>query len=207
MVDDSVKSLRQADAKLGTGLAKTTHHEGRKSALGRRHEVNAQSAVRVMPVERGGFIITVPMPWWEFDVDPGTRQESTRRLIGQRVRGNNLLGEHRCTLSKLRNKAAREAYDFGAVFVGCMAQNVDAIQLTATVTVSIVGARTPAGQLPPTDPAAIVASLHDKPARHAGDPGARSPPSPALTLAPQPETPTASKTSRNSEAAERCAPR
>ncbi len=137
---------------------------------GRQHAVNTKSAVRVMPIERGGFTITVPMSWWEFDVHPATREESIRRLIGRRVRENPALAEHRGTLSKFLGKAAREAHDSGAVYVGCMAQNFGAIPLTATVTVSVVGARTSDGRLLPTDPAAILTTLREKPAARDGDP-------------------------------------
>jgi hypothetical protein len=130
----------------------------------------AAPTVRVMPVERGGFTITVPMSWWEFDVHPATREASVRRLMGQRVRENPALAEHRGTMTKFLNKAARQAYDSGAVYIGCMAQNFGAIPLTATVTVSAVGVRTPDGELLPTDPAAIVAGLHAMPARREGGP-------------------------------------
>ena len=127
-------------------------------------------AVRAMPVERGGFTITVPMSWWEFDIHPATREASIRRLMAQRVRENPALAGHRGALAKFLNRAAREAYDSGAVYVGCMAQNFGTIPLTATVTVSAVGARTSEGQLLPTDPASIVAGLRQKTARREGDP-------------------------------------
>lgn len=126
--------------------------------------------VRVVPVERGGFRITVPASWWEFDIHPATREESIRRLVGQRVRENPALGEHRTVLSRFLTRAALEAYESGAVYIGCMAQNFGQAPITATVTVSLVGARTSDGQLMPTDPAAIVASLREKPARREGDP-------------------------------------
>lgn len=127
-------------------------------------------AVRVMPVERGGFTITVPMSWWEFDIHPATREASVRRLMAQRVRENPVLAGHRGVLGKFLNKAGREAYDSGAVYVGCMAQSFGAVPLTATVTVSVVGARTPEGELLSTDPASIVAGLRQKVARREGDP-------------------------------------
>lgn len=130
----------------------------------------AAPLVRVMPVERGGFTITVPMSWWEFDVHPATREASIRRLMGQRVRENPALAEHRGAITKFLNRAARQAYDSGAVYVGCMAQNFGAIPLTATVTVSAIGARTPDGELLPTDPAAIMAGLRELPARREGGP-------------------------------------
>ena len=130
----------------------------------------AAPAVRVMPVERGGFTISVPMSWWEFDIHPATREDSIRRLMRQRVRQNPALAEHQGTLSKFLNRAARQAYDSGAVYIGCMAQNFGTVPVTATVTVSAIGARTPDGQLLPTDAASIVAGLQEKTAPREGDP-------------------------------------
>ncbi|WP_417791422.1 MULTISPECIES: hypothetical protein [Streptomyces] len=124
---------------------------------------------RVMPVEREGFSLTVPMTWWEFDLHPASRDESVRKLMAQRVQENPAIGEHRDVLAKFLRRAAREAYDSGAVYIGCMAQNFGGIPLTASVTVSLVGARTPEGQLLATDPASIVAGLREKPARREGD--------------------------------------
>jgi hypothetical protein len=126
--------------------------------------------IRVMPVERGGFTITVPMSWWEFDIHPATREDSIRRLMRQRARQNPALEEHRGTLSKFLNRAARQAYDSGAVYIGCMAQNFGGVPVTATVTVSAIGARTPDGELLPADPASIVAGLKEEAARREGDP-------------------------------------
>jgi hypothetical protein len=148
---------------------------------------SAAPSVRLTPVERGGFTITVPTSWWEFDVQPAT-EASIRRLMGQRARENSALAEHRGTMTKFLNRAARQAYDSGAVYIGCMAQNFGAIPLTATVTVSAVGARTPEGELLPTDPAAIVAGLRDVPARREGGPWRK------VTAVEIPEVGTAART-------------
>jgi hypothetical protein len=126
--------------------------------------------VRVMPVDREGFSLTVPMTWWEFDLHPATRDESVRRTIAQRVKENPALAEHRDVLSRFLRKAARDAYESGAVYVGCMAQNFGALPLTASVTVSLVGARTADGQLLAADPASIVAGLRAREAVKEGDP-------------------------------------
>ncbi|MBD0736293.1 hypothetical protein [Streptomyces sp. CBMA29] len=123
-----------------------------------------------MPVEREGFSITVPMTWWEFDLHPATRDESVRRTLAQRVKENPALAEHRDVLARFLRKAARDAYESGAVYVGCMAQNFGALPLTASVTVSLVGARTPEGQLLAADPASIVAGLRTREAAKDGDP-------------------------------------
>lgn len=126
--------------------------------------------VRVMPVDREGFSITVPMTWWEFDLHPATRDESVRRTIAQRVKENPALAEHRDVLGRFLRKAARDAYESGAVYVGCMAQNFGALPLTASLTVSLVGARTADGQLLAADPASIVAGLRARGAAKDGDP-------------------------------------
>jgi hypothetical protein len=126
--------------------------------------------VRVMPVEREGFSITVPMSWWEFDLHPATRDESVRRTIARRVKENPALAEHRDVLGRFLKKAARDAYESGAVYVGCMAQNFGALPLTASVTVSLIGARTADGQLLAADPASIVAGLRTREAAKDGDP-------------------------------------
>lgn len=122
-----------------------------------------------MPVEREGFSLTVPMNWWEFDLHPATRDASVRRLIAQRVKENPALADHRDVLTRFLKKAARDAYESGAVYIGCMAQNFDRLPLTASVTVSLVGARRPDGQLLPADPASIAASLRPKEAAREGD--------------------------------------
>lgn len=125
--------------------------------------------MRVAAVEREGFTITVPVTWWEFDLHPATRDESVRRMVAQRVRENPALAEHRDVLGRFLKKAARDAHESGAVYVGCMAQNFDTLPLTASVTVSLIGARTPEGQLLPADPASIAAGLRAKEAAREGD--------------------------------------
>ncbi|MEC3996295.1 hypothetical protein VSR01_23370 [Actinacidiphila sp. DG2A-62] len=122
-----------------------------------------------MPVEREGFTLTVPMTWWEFDLHPATRDDSVRRLLARRVKENPALAEHRDVLGRFLKKAARDAYESGAVYIGCMAQNFDTLPLTASVTVSLVGARTADGTALPADPASIVAGLRPKEAAREGD--------------------------------------
>jgi hypothetical protein len=122
-----------------------------------------------MPVEREGFSLTVPMTWWEFDLHPATRDDSVRRLLARRVKENPALAEHRDVLGRFLRKAARDAYESGAVYIGCMAQNFDTLPLTASVTVSLVGARTADGTALPADPASIVAGLRPKEAAREGD--------------------------------------
>ena len=44
---------------------------------------------------RAGFALTVPDSWFEIDLDPATRDDAIRRLVEDRVRGNDALWEQR----------------------------------------------------------------------------------------------------------------
>lgn len=127
------------------------------------------SGIRTTTLERGGFSITVPASWWEFDIHPATRDDNIRRLVNERVRQVPELAEHRQTITAFLRRMARDAHNSGAVYCGCMAQNFSGVPLSAQVTVSLVGARTPEGELLPVDPAAIAAGMREKTARREGD--------------------------------------
>ncbi|MFE9249961.1 hypothetical protein [Streptomyces sp. NPDC007088] len=64
---------------------------------------------------------------------------------------------------------AKDAWASGAVYLGCMAENFDGVPLSATVSVTMVGARTKDGTALDTDPAAIARSLGTITARREGD--------------------------------------
>lgn len=125
--------------------------------------------IRTETLERGGFSLTVPENWWEFDIHPASRDDTIRTLVNERIKATPELAPHRKALVAFLRQAAREAYDSGAVYCGCMAENFDSVPLLAQVTVSAVGARTPEGELLPTDPALIAASLTEKVARRETD--------------------------------------
>jgi hypothetical protein len=127
------------------------------------------SRIRTTTLERGGFSITVPASWWEFDIHPASRDDNIRRMVNQRIKQIPEMAEHRDTITKFLRKMARDAYDSGAVYCGSMAQGFDGIPITAQVTVSLVGARTPDGQIMPTDPELVAASMREKVARREGD--------------------------------------
>lgn len=127
------------------------------------------SRIRTTTLERGGFSITVPASWWEFDIHPASRDDNIRTLINERVKQLPELAEHRTTMTKFLREMARDAYNSGAVYCGCMMQDFDNVPISAQVTVSAVGARTPEGDLLPTDPETIAASLREKVARREGD--------------------------------------
>ncbi|MEU8348518.1 MULTISPECIES: hypothetical protein [unclassified Streptomyces] len=121
-------------------------------------------------VERGGFRISVPDTWWEFDVRPESRDDSIRRMVSERIRARPEMAGHRDVLTSFLRKSARDAYDSGAVYCGCMAESFGGdTPITASVTVSLVGARTVEGTILPTDPAAIVSQLKERTAKREGD--------------------------------------
>lgn len=127
------------------------------------------SRIRTTTLERGGFSITVPASWWEFDIHPASRDDNIRRMVNERVKQIPEMAEYRDTITKFLRKMARDAYDSGAVYCGSMAQGFDGIPISAQVTVSLVGARTPEGKILPTDPEVVAASLREKVARREGD--------------------------------------
>ncbi|MFR9727248.1 hypothetical protein ACL02R_28385 [Streptomyces sp. MS19] len=130
----------------------------------------ADKWVDTVTVERQGFRISVPDSWWEFDLRPETRDNSIRRMVDERVRNVPELAEHREVVASFLRRQARQAWDTGAVYCGCMAQSFGGgPPITASVTVSIVGARTASGEVLPTDPAAIVSRLGTRVARREGD--------------------------------------
>jgi hypothetical protein len=121
-------------------------------------------------VERRGFRISVPDSWWEFELRPEARDDAIRRMVDDRVRAVPELAEHRETVARFLRRQAREAWDSGAVYCGCMAQSFGGgPPITASVTVSLVGARTAGGEVLPTDPAAIARQLTTRRAKREGD--------------------------------------
>jgi hypothetical protein len=70
---------------------------------------------------RLGFSITVPDTWFELDVAPATRDESIRRLVEERVRGNHQMWDVRHGITRILRDEARKAYDAGATYAACMA--------------------------------------------------------------------------------------
>ncbi|RKN46984.1 hypothetical protein [Streptomyces hoynatensis] len=131
----------------------------------------ADKWVDTVTVERQGFRISVPDSWWEFDLRPETRENSIRRMIDERVRAAPAMAEHREVIESFLRRQARYAWDSGAVYCGCMAQSFGGgPPITASVTVSLIGARTSGGEILPTDPASIVGQLGTRQARREGDP-------------------------------------
>ncbi|MDI2125808.1 hypothetical protein [Yinghuangia seranimata] len=116
-----------------------------------------------------GFSITVPDDWYEFDIHPASRDDNIRRAVNARIREAPELAEHRQALLKALRGVAREAWETGALYCGCMADEFDSVPLTANLTVSVVSTRSPTGELVDLDPRAMSAALKSKAARHGGD--------------------------------------
>lgn len=116
-----------------------------------------------------GFSLSVPESWWEFDIRPEGREATVRSLVEERTREVPELGPYRTELSTMLRRMAKESYDAGAVYLGCMAENFEGVPLTATMSVSILSAKTREGVALDTDPAAIARSLGTITARREGD--------------------------------------
>ncbi|WP_405916416.1 hypothetical protein [Streptomyces sp. NBC_00728] len=121
------------------------------------------------PALSSGFSLSVPDSWWEFDIRPEGRDATVRGLVDDRIREVPELTEYRGDLAAVLRKMAKDAYDSGAVYMGCMAENFDGVPLTATLTVSVLGARNKQGVALSTDPRAIAESLRTVTARREGD--------------------------------------
>lgn len=121
-------------------------------------------------IARGGFSIKAPETWWEFDVRPESRDAAIRQTINDRVRARPELAPHRETFEAFLRKASKDAWQSGALYCGCMAERFGGdTPVTGSVTVSLVGARTPNGDVLPTDPDRIVAQLGVREAKREGD--------------------------------------
>ena len=99
---------------------------------------------------RLGFSITVPDSWFEIDVQPATRDESIRRLVEDRVRGNQPMWDARRGIIRLLRQQARQAWETGATYCACMVTPTDDGPITASVVVSLV--RGPVGATEHGDP-------------------------------------------------------
>ncbi|WP_328914678.1 MULTISPECIES: hypothetical protein [unclassified Streptomyces] len=116
-----------------------------------------------------GVSLAVPESWWEFDIRPEGREATVRRLVDERARALPELAPYRNDLATLLRRMARDAYDSGALYLGCMAENFEGVPLTATVTVTVLGAADAQGVALSTDPRAIAASMKTITPRRNGD--------------------------------------
>lgn len=122
-----------------------------------------------MDVTPVGISVSVPDSWWEFDIRPEGREATIRALVDERVNETPELAPYRSDLTAMLRKMARDAHDSGALYLGCMAENFEGVPLSATVTVSVLGAKNQQGVALSTDPRAIADSLRTVTARREGD--------------------------------------
>jgi hypothetical protein len=115
------------------------------------------------------FSLAVPDSWWEFDIRPQGRDSTIRALVDERVRETPELAPYRTELTTMLRRMAKDAHDSGAVYLGCMAENFDGVPLSATVTVSVLGAKNRQGVALSTDPRTIAESLRAITPRREGD--------------------------------------
>ncbi|CAL9545259.1 hypothetical protein [Streptomyces sp. enrichment culture] len=120
-------------------------------------------------VSPAAFSLSVPESWWEFDIRPEGREATIRALVDERLDETPELAPYRTDLTTMLRKMAKDAHDSGALYLGCMAENFDGVPLSATVTVSVLGARNKQGVALSTDPRAIADSLRTITARREGD--------------------------------------
>ncbi|MFF0591066.1 hypothetical protein ACFYWD_34430 [Streptomyces sp. NPDC003781] len=120
-------------------------------------------------VSPAAFSLSVPESWWEFDIRPEGREATIRALVDERLDETPELAPYRADLTAMLRKMAKDAHDSGALYLGCMAENFDGVPLSATVTVSVIGAKNKQGVALSTDPRAIADSLRTITARREGD--------------------------------------
>ncbi|MFF4472981.1 hypothetical protein ACFYZ3_25855 [Streptomyces sp. NPDC001599] len=116
-----------------------------------------------------GVSLSVPESWWEFDIRPEGREATIRALVDERLAETPELAPYRADLTAMLRKMAKDAHDSGALYLGCMAENFDGVPLSATVTVTVLGAKNKQGVALSTDPRAIADSLRTITARREGD--------------------------------------
>ncbi|MFE9058818.1 hypothetical protein [Streptomyces mutabilis] len=116
-----------------------------------------------------GVSVSVPESWWEFDIRPEGREGTIRSLVNARIREIPELAPYRTNLATMLRKMAKDAHESGALYMGCMAENFDGVPLSATVTVSVLGAKNQQGVTLSTDPRAIAESLRTIIPRREGD--------------------------------------
>ncbi|MEU8978927.1 hypothetical protein [Streptomyces sp. NPDC048309] len=116
-----------------------------------------------------GVSLSVPESWWEFDIRPEGRDATIRAIVDERSREFPELTPYRADLTNLLRKMAKDAHDSGAIYMGCMAENFEGVPLSATVTVSVLGAKNKQGAALSTDPRVIAESLRTITPRREGD--------------------------------------
>lgn len=125
---------------------------------------------RTIGIEREGFSIKVPDGWWEFDIRPETRDNAIRQMVDERVRAMPELATRREGITTFLRKQARQAWESGAAYIGCMAEDFGgSAPVTATMTVSLIRPRGSDGEALSNAPLEFVRQLKPVVRRREGE--------------------------------------
>jgi len=119
--------------------------------------------VRTSVASAAGFAIAVPDSWFELDVRPATRDATIGLLVESRIRDQPEMWEHRAELVKVLRRAARDAWESGAVYCACFAMVVEEALIPGSLTVSVIP--------PPPSGAALESLVDALTTREAADDG------------------------------------
>lgn len=97
---------------------------------------------------RLGYTVRVPESWYEVDVHPATRDDSIRRLVEDRVRGNQEMWDARRAVIKILRDQARRAYETGATYAAGFAMPTDEGPITGSLIINLVRGPIGAGDEP-----------------------------------------------------------
>jgi hypothetical protein len=86
------------------------------------------------------FAITVPETWFEIELRPTVREESTRSMVYERVKDQPELREHRATIVRVLLEFSERAWNSGARYCACMVEPTTDGPITTSVTVTIIDA-------------------------------------------------------------------
>lgn len=94
---------------------------------------------------RLGYVISVPQSWYELELRPGVRDQAIRRLVEDRVRGNDVMWAQRRSIEKLLVEHAARAWESGATYAAGFSLPTEEGPVTGSLTVTLV--EDPAGEV------------------------------------------------------------
>ncbi|WP_424642509.1 hypothetical protein [Embleya sp. AB8] len=100
---------------------------------------------------------------------PATRDDNIRRAVAARAREIPAFAERRGDLVRALRAMAGQAWEAGAIYCGCLAEEIEGIRVNASITMAAASLRGPDGDLSDGDPLAIAARLKPKRAEHPQD--------------------------------------
>ena len=114
------------------------------------------------------FTLSMPIGWYELDVDAKTRSASINALVRERIAASPELRPAREGIVRVLKRVARQAANSGAVYCAAMVEDAAGAPMSAAVTVTVVPDRP--GGIGDADPVAtIAATLSPKTAQNSSD--------------------------------------